>query len=203
MCYLDFPRWMMTLSKRQNGYLNQCVILFRLKYETHSLQMHPKSPCRSVISPKPNILEQRYTLRLVVVLCWYFTSLSLAFPPISQSLTSHIYSVAVLHLLCHRIRTCCLTSTPPCLSAAVLTTDLVCHCHYPASPPRLPCYPPTSLLRSSLHYISLFHVLCRRCLYTLSNRIFSLLYIVLYYTACSALLYTTFITLRSDLITTL
>ena len=39
MRYLDFSGWNMISSKRQNGYLNQWVILSRLQYETRSLQM--------------------------------------------------------------------------------------------------------------------------------------------------------------------
>ena len=40
----------------KNGYLNQQLILFRLQYETHSLQMHTKSPCRSVFASTPKLL---------------------------------------------------------------------------------------------------------------------------------------------------
>ena len=116
----------MTLSKRQYGYLNQRVILFRLQYEIHSLQMHPKSPCRSVVAHTP-------TLRLVVIICQYFPSRSLYFQPILPSSLSHISSVAVPHLLRRRIHICCPASLPPCSSAAVFAADLVCHPHYPGA----------------------------------------------------------------------
>ena len=224
----------MTLSKRQYGYLNQQVTLFRLQYETHSLQMHPKSSCRSVVALTPKSSERRYALRLVVVPCQYFPILSPLFQPISPSTLSHIYYVAAPHLLFRRINTCypaspplcssaavftddlvCHTlnyvatirpqvgsfslsifsqsvavlpshlpstlsrissvavphllrrhihpcfpaSTPPCLSAVVFTTDLVCHTYYPESPPHLPCYPPVYLLRFLSHYLPLFRVL--------------------------------------------
>ena len=131
MRYLAFPGQMMTLSKRQNGYLNQRVILFRLKYETHSLKMHPKFPCRSVVAPTPNILAQIYALRLVVVPSWYLSILSPSFQPISPSPSSHISSVTIPHLLHRRIHICCPAFTPPCSSAAVFIADLVCHPHYP------------------------------------------------------------------------
>ena len=39
MRYLALPGWTMTSLKHQNGYLNQRVLLFRLQYETRSLQM--------------------------------------------------------------------------------------------------------------------------------------------------------------------
>ena len=116
MQYLDFSGWMMKLSKRQDGYFNQQVVLFRLQYETHSLQMHPKSPCRSVVSPTPNLLEQLYALRLLVAPCRYFTS------PLY-----HISYVAVPHLIRSRIHPCCPASPPPWSSSAVFTADLVCH----------------------------------------------------------------------------
>ena len=115
MSYLAFPGWTMTLSKRQYEYLNQQVILFRLKYEIHSLQMHPKSPCRSVVSPTPKLSDQRYALRLVVVTCRYFPvrhCYSNPFRhlrrPTSLLLPSRISSSALLipvvpHL-CHRDR---------------------------------------------------------------------------------------------------
>ena len=174
MRYLAFPGWIMTLSKCQDGYLNQRVIWFRLQYETHSPQMHPKSPCRSVVVPTPNLLERRYALRLVVVPCRYLPILLPFFQPISPYPSSHISSIAILHLLLLRIHTCCPTSLPPWSYASVLTTDLVWHPHYLASPPRLRCHPPASLLRFSLHYLSLYHVIHHRCLSTFSDRIFSL-----------------------------
>ena len=123
----------MKLSKRQDGYLNQQVILFRLQYETHRLQMHPNLPCRSVITLTLKSLEWRYASRLVVVPCRFFPSLSPFFQPISPSLSSHISYVAVPHLLRRRINTCCPAYTPPCLSAAVFTADLACHPHYPGA----------------------------------------------------------------------
>ena len=103
MGYLAFLGWMMTLSKRQDGYLNNQVNLFRLQYETHSLQMHPKLPCRLFVAPTTNISEERYVLRLVVFPCWYLTTLSPFFQPISPSTSSHIYSVAFLHILRRRM----------------------------------------------------------------------------------------------------
>ena len=154
MRYLAFSGWMMTSLKRQDGYLNQRVILSRLKYETHSIQMHSKSPCRSVVAPALKLLERRY-------------------------------------------------APSPLSSASVFTADLFCHPYYPESPPRLNCYPPASLLRSSLHCLPLFFVLRLRSFSTFSDRIFSSLYVVLYCTAWYTLLYTTFLTLRSDIHTTL
>ena len=62
----------MTLLKCQDGYLNQRVILFRLKYETHSLQMHPELTCRSFVAFTPKLLDQQCALSLVVVPCKYF-----------------------------------------------------------------------------------------------------------------------------------
>ena len=129
MRYLAFPGWVTTLSKRQNGYLNHQVILFRLQYETHSLQMHPKSPCRYVVSPTPKLSERQYALRLVVVPCWYFTSPSLSFQPIFPAPSSLISSVAVPHILRRRIHTCCPASPPLCSSAAIFAADLVYHLH--------------------------------------------------------------------------
>ena len=143
----------MTLSKHQNGYFNQRVILFRLQYETHSLQMNPKLPCRSVFTPTSKPLERRYALRLVVVSCQYFPSPLPSFPPISPYPLSHISSVAVLHILRRRIHPCCPAYPPSCLTAVVFAADIVCHTYYPVSPPRLRWYPPASLLRSSSHYL--------------------------------------------------
>ena len=179
MLYLAFPGWMMTLSKRQDGYLNQQVILFRLQYETNSLQINPKSPCRSVVSLTPKLLEQQYVLGLVIIPCWYLTSMSPFFQTISPSLSSHISYVAVPHLLRHRIHTCCTASPPPWSSTDVFTADIVCRPYDPASPPRLHCYPPASLLRSLSNYIPSLRILRRRCLSTFSNWIFSSLYVFL------------------------
>ena len=122
---------MMTLSKRQYGYLNQREILFRLQYETHSLQMHPELPCSSVVAPAPKLSEWKYALRLVVIPCQYLTSLLQFLQPISPSPSSHISSVAVLHLLHRRIHTCCPAYPPPSSSADVFTTDCFCYPHYP------------------------------------------------------------------------
>ena len=165
--------------------------------------MHPESPCRSVVAPTPKILERKYDLSLVVVPCKYIPSPSPFFQPISPSLSSHISSVAVPHLLCRRIHPCCTASPPPCSSAAVFTADLVCNFYYPAYPPCLHCHLPTSLLWFSFHYLPSSHILRHRCLSNFSDRIVSSLCIVLYYTACSAMLHTNFLTLHSDLITTL
>ena len=133
MRYLAFPGCMMTLSKPQDGDLNQQVILFRFQYETHSLQMHPELPCRSVATLTPKLLDERYALRLVVVPCQYFPSTFPFFQPISPSSLSNIFSVAVPHLLRRHIHPCCPASPPPCLSAALFTSDLFCHTHYPGA----------------------------------------------------------------------
>ena len=166
MRYLAFLGQIMILSKLQDGYLNQRVILFRLQYETHSLQMHPKSPCSSVVTPTPNLLERLYALRLVVVPCQYFPSLLPFFQPISPSPSSYISYVAISNLLRYRIHTCCTASPPPCSSVSVFTADLVCHPHYPASPWCLHCHPPVSLLWFSSHYCPSSRVLHHRCLST-------------------------------------
>ena len=131
--YLAFPGWTMTLLKHQDEYLNQQVILIRLQYEIHSLQMNPEFPCRSIVVPTPKSSEWRYALRLVVIPCQYLPSLSLFFQPISPSPSSHISSVAVPHLLRRLIHLCCPASPPPCLSAAVFTADLIYHTHYPGA----------------------------------------------------------------------
>ena len=89
----------MTSSKRQNVYLNQRVILFRLQYETHILQINPKSPCRS--APLLKVPDREYALRLVVIPCQYFPIPSPSFQPTSPSALSHISSVAVPHLQQH------------------------------------------------------------------------------------------------------
>ena len=115
-------------------------------------------------------------------------------------LPTHFAISVVPHLFCCRIHPCCPPSLLTCSSAAAFAVDLVCHPHYPASPPHLFCHTPESLLRSSSHYLPSSHVICRRFLSTFSVRIFVLLWIVLYCTACSALLHTTFLTLRSDLL---
>ena len=107
--------------------------LFRLQYEIHRLQMHPKLLCRSVVAPTPNLTEQQYALWMIVVPCQYFTSPSPSFQPISPSLSSHISSVAVPHLLCCCIHICCPASPPTCSSAAVFIFDLVFHTHYPGA----------------------------------------------------------------------
>ena len=165
--------------------------------------MHPKSPCRSVIDFTTNLSEQRYALRLVVVTCRYFPSPSPSFQPISSSPSSHLSSVAVPHLLCRHIHSCCPASPPPCLSATVFTTDLVFRPYYPAYPPRLLCCPPVNMLRSLSYYLPSFRVLHRRCLSTFSDRVFFWLCVILYYTAFSALLHTNFLTLCSDILTKL
>ena len=129
--------------------------------------MHPKFPRRSVFAPTPKLLERQYALRLVIFPCQYFPSPSPSFQPIS--------SVAVLHILPRRIYLCCTAYHPPSSSAAVFTADLFFRPYYPESPPCLHFYPPTSLLRSLLHYLTSFLVLRRRCLSTFSDCIFSLL----------------------------
>ena len=123
----------MTLLKSQDGYLNQRVILFRLKYETHSLQMHLEYPCRSAVAPTHNLSEQRCPRRLVVVPCQYFPSPLPFFQPLSPSPSSHISYIAIPHLLRRHIHTCCPAYPTPCLSAAVSTADPICHTHYPGA----------------------------------------------------------------------
>ena len=123
----------MTLLKVQDRYLNQWVILFILQYETHSLQMHPKLLCRSVVALTPKLSEQLHAVRSVVVPCQNLPSPSPFFQPVSTYPSSHISSVAVPHLLCRRINPCCTASPPPVSSAAALTSDLVCHPHYPGA----------------------------------------------------------------------
>ena len=137
----------MTSLKRQYGYLNQQVILFRLKYETHSIQIHPKFLCRSVVALMPKLSEQQYALRLVVVPCQHLPNPSIFFQPVSPSPSSHISYVAVLHLLHHSINSCCPAYLPPYLSAAVFTSDLFYHPHYPGA---------TILPQVSSHYLSIF-----------------------------------------------
>ena len=131
MRYLDFPGWMMILSKRKDEYLNQPVILFRLQYEIHSLQIHPKLPCRSVVAPTPKLSERRYALRLVVVPCQYFPSPPPFFQTISPYPLSHISSISVPHIIRRHIHICCSASPPPCSSAAIFAADLFFHPHYP------------------------------------------------------------------------
>ena len=60
---------------------------------------------------------------------------------------------------------------------------------------------PMSMLWSLSHYLPSFRVIFRHCLSTFSGRIFSSLCVVLYYTDFSALIHTTFLTLRSNLLT--
>ena len=55
----------------------------------------------------------------------------------SPSPSSHISYIAIPHLLCRHIHTCCPTYPTPCLSAAVSTADPICHTHYPGAT-RLP-----------------------------------------------------------------
>ena len=95
--------------------------------------MHPKYPCRFVVSPTSKSSERQYALRLVVVPCWSLPSPSPSFQPILPSLSSHISSVAVLHLLRRCIHLCCPAYPPPLSSAAVFNADLVCHPHYPGA----------------------------------------------------------------------
>ena len=110
--YLSFPGLMMASSKRQNGYLNQQVFLFRLQYDTHSLQMHPKLPCMSGVTPTPKLLEQQYALRLVVFTCKYLLSPLLFFQTILPSSLYVISSISLLHLLRRPIYPCCPASSP-------------------------------------------------------------------------------------------
>ena len=140
----------MTLLKRQDGYLNRQVILFRLQYEIHSLQMHPKSPCRSDIALTPKLLERQYALRLVVVPCRYSTSPSPLFQPISLYPPSHISYVAVPHLLRRRIHPCFPKSPPLCSYASVFTAELVCHPYIPCL-----CYGPYRIIfHRSVYFVA-------------------------------------------------
>ena len=164
--------------------------------------MYPKSLCRSIVAPTSNLSERWYALRLALVPCQYFPNLSLFLQPILSSPLSHIYSVSVPHFLRRHIYPCCPTFLTQCLSAAVFTADFVCHPHYPASSPRLHCHPPMSLLQLSSHYLPLSRVHRRRCLSTFSDQIFSSLCFNMYCSACSTLIHTNFLTLRSDLLTT-
>ena len=59
------------------------------------------------------------------------------------------------------------------------------------------------MLRSLSHYLPSLRVLRLCCLSTFSGRIFSSIRVVLYYTACSALIHNNFLTLCSDLLTTI
>ena len=92
--------------------------------------MHPKSLCRSVVAPTPKLSDQQYALRLVVVTCKYFPSLSPSFQPISPSPSPHISSIAFPHLLFRCTHLCCPASPPPCSYTSVFTADLVFHPHY-------------------------------------------------------------------------
>ena len=133
--------------------VNDGIYIFRLQYETHSLQMHPKFQYRSVVAPMSKLSEQRYALGLVVVPCRYLPSPSPSFQPISPSPSRNISSIVVLHLLRRHIRPYCTASPPPFLFAAVLTSDLFCHPRYPVSPLRLHHHPPASLLGFSSRYV--------------------------------------------------
>ena len=104
-----------------------------------------------------------------------------------RSSSAAVYIPIVPHLLHHA----CLPLCSPLTFSAIPIIPHLCY------------YPPPSLLRSSLHYLPSSCVLCRRCLSTFLYWIFSSLFVVLSYTACSALFCTNFLTLRSDLLTTL
>ena len=77
-------------------------------------------------------------------------------------LPTHFAISVVPHLFCCRIHPCFPPSLLTCSSAAAFAVDLVCHPHYPASPPHLFCHTPESLLRSSSRYLPSSHVICRR-----------------------------------------
>ena len=114
-------------------------------------------------------------------------------------LTTHFSISVVPHLIC-----CRPTSTPlpyPYLLSCISSTVIVHRCLHRWY--CLPSLPPVSLLQSLSNYLPLFRIIHRCCLSTLSGRIFSSLCNVLYYTAWYALLHTNFLTLRSDILTTL
>ena len=154
MRYLAFPGWMMKLPKHQDGYLNQQVILFRLQYETHSLQMNPKSQCRSFVAPTPKLSEWGYALRLVFVPCKYFPVrrryskpfLHLCCPT-SLLLPSRIYSTAVsIPIVPHIHHRDLLTLSSPLILSAIpiipeqryaLRLEVVPCWYFPSPPPSL------------------------------------------------------------------
>ena len=202
MRYLAFSGWMMTLLKRQDEYLNQRVILFRLQYETRSLQMHPELPCRSVVAPMPKLSEQRYALRLVVVPCWYLPSSVPFFQPIffhlrcptSLLLPSRIYfasvSIPVFPHLRHRacpplslLMTLYAIPIIPHLHRASIVI-LLCLCcgshriifHIPVYFVSVFCLPSCigSYLHSALFCNTLLAPLCSTLIFSLSAMIFSL-----------------------------
>ena len=139
----------MTLSKRQKGYLNQHVILFSFQYETHSLQMHFKSPCRSVVAPMPKLSELSYTLKLVVVPCRYLPIPSPSFQPIfAISIVPHLF--------------CCRPTYPlppyPYLLSHISATVLFRRCLHswpclPSPLSRIPTTPPLSSSRVSVEFL--------------------------------------------------
>ena len=85
------------------------------------------------VAPTPKLSEQQYTLRLVVVPCWYLTIPSPFFQPISSSPSSHISYISVLHLLHRRIHPCCPESSPLWSSTSIFTADFVWHLNYPGA----------------------------------------------------------------------
>ena len=80
--------------------------------------------------PTPKLSEKLYPLRFLVVPCQYFPSRLPSFQPISPSPPYYIFYFAVPHLFCCYIYPCCPAYPPPFSSAALFTTDLVCHTHY-------------------------------------------------------------------------
>ena len=165
--------------------------------------MNPESPCRSIVTPMPKLSERLYDLRLLVVSCWYLPILLPFFQSSSPSPPSHISSVAVLHILLHHIHACCPASLPPCLSGRCLQ-------RWPCllSPlSRISTAPPlaSSCVSVAVRITLSFIVLCTSTpfLSNLSYRIFSYLWVILYYTAFSTLIRTNFLTLRSDILTTI
>ena len=126
-----------------------------------------------------------------------------AFPVNFFSVHLRPYNPFSIYVVTHII--CCRPRSPPhtypyllyCISSTML---FLCYIH---SQPCVPYLPPVSLLRSLSHYIPSFCVLCRCCFSTFSGQIFSFLYIILYFTACSALIHSNFLTLSSDILTTI
>ena len=127
---------------------------------------------------------QSFTVNICPVHCRPYNPFFHIRCPKSHLLPSHISFAAIyIHVVLHLLhRACPLMSSPLTLSAIL---------------------PLVSLMRSLSHFFSSFCVLRLCCLFTFSGWIFSLFCIVLYYTNCSDLIHTTFLNLRSDILTTL
>ena len=132
---------------------------------------------------------QLFPVNICPVHCHPFNRFLHLCRPTSHLFLSHIsYSAVSIHVapyLCHHARST--LSSPLTLSAILIILHL-----YRASIVVLP-----------RHYLPSFRVLCHFCFSTFSDWILSSLCVVLCYTSCSALLHTTFLNIRSDLLTTL